>query len=105
MIPNTFNELYIYLGSRTTFILHTANNHSSKEPAGSASHFQFVPFLKEIIMGRKMQKFGEMAVLCPLAGEVGRSWMDPLQTPRGSLQPQNRKGQCRRSVGAAGDCL
>lgn len=39
-------------------------------------------------MERKMQEFGEMAVLCPLVGGVGRSggsWLDPLQTPRGAL--------------------
>lgn len=49
-------------------------------------------------MERKMQEFGEMAVLCPLVGEVGRSgesWLDPLQTPRGALQPHNGKGRER----------
>lgn len=49
-----------------------------------------------------MQEFGEMAVLCPLVERWaggGESWLDPLQTPRGSLQPQHG----RDSGGGAGD--
>lgn len=44
MIRSTFNELCIYLGSHTAFILNIANNHSSKGATGSASHFQLLPF-------------------------------------------------------------
>lgn len=44
MIRSTFNELCIYLGSRTAFILNIANNHSSKGATGSASHLQLLPF-------------------------------------------------------------
>lgn len=49
-----------------------------------------------------------MAVLCPLVERWAggdESWLDPQQTPRGSLQPQHGKGQWKKSVGTAGDSL